>query len=381
MMNPLVKSCCLLVGSALLNLACSSEPAQQIPELPDFDEATYYEYALTSLDEVLAEDPDNAEALYQRAELLLKQGETNRALSSIRKAIDVDGNHPAYRLVSGRALLQKGQNREAAREAKAALDRSGPSLDIYELLAEASLNSNYFADALGYSDSALTLAPHSHQNYLRKGMAAARVQDTLLAEQSLLKSLELGAEETAVYGTLVDMWMNNDRYRKARVYMEKMLATGQMNNQVRFQQAKILRMTGMEDSAQAILYRLRADSTINHTPVYQELTALYYQKRHYDSALHYAQRTMQRLPEEKEIMLMAARIYDRRYRYQQAIRQYEAIVSMDSMQQQDIHQIAEQELYNLKRKVTYLWRKKQEEEFEKLKRMTPIQSISPNTTD
>ena len=361
----------------MLSISCSPEPSQQIPELPDFNEASYYEYALASLNTVLEDDPENAEALYQRAELLLKQGQTNKALSSIRQAIDVDGNHPEYRLLSAQALLQKGQNREAVREAKMALSHSGPSLDLYELLAEASLNSNYFEEAVQYSDSALTLAPRSAQNHLRKGMAAARVQDTLVAEKSLLKSLALGAEGTAVYGTLVDMHMNNDRYRNARTYMEKMLSAGPADNRVRFQQAKILRMTGMEDSAQAILYRLRADSTVNHTPVYQELTELYYQKRFYDSALHYAEQVMERQPEEKAMMLTAARIHDRRHRYQSAIRQYEAIVSMDSLQQQDIHQLAVQELDDLKRKVTYLWRKKQEEEFEKLKRMTPIQSISP----
>ena len=370
-----MKSYYLILLLAFFNLACSPEPAQQIPELPDFDEASYYEYALASLEEVLEDDPENAEALYQRAELLLKQGKTNQALSSIREALDIDGDNPQYRLVSGQALLRKGQNREAVREAKAALTKTGASLDLYELLAEASLNSNYFADAIKYSDSALALAPRHYQNYYRKGTAAARTQDTLTAEKNLLRSLELGAEGTNVYGTLVDMYMASNSYEKARTYMEKMLKEGRADNRVRFQQAKILRMTGMEDSAQVILYRLRADSTVNHTPVYQELAELYSQKRFYDSALYYAQQVMTRQPEEKSIMLTAARIYDRRYRYQQAIRQYEAIVSLDSLQQADIHQVAVQELDDLKRKVRYLWKRKQEEEFEKLKQMSPIQKI------
>ena len=375
-----IKPYYLLLITAIISWACSSEPTHQIPELPDFDEASYYEYALASVEAVLEDDPDNAEALYQHAKLLLKQGKTNNALSSIRKAIEIDSDEPSYRLVSAQALLQKGQNREAFREAKTALS-DGPSLELYEMLAEASLNSNYFADALKYSDSALALSPYNDQNYYRKGKAAARMQDTLLAEQNLLKSLKLGAEGADVYGTLVDMYMENDSYQKARNYMEKMLEEGQADNRVRFQQAKILRMTGMEDSAQAILYRLRADSDVNHTPVYQELTELYYQKRFYDSALHYAQQVLARQPEEKAIMLTAARIYDRRRQYQTAIRQYEAIVNLDSLQQPTTHRMAVQELDDLKRKVTYLWRKKQEEEFEKLKRLSPIQSITPGAAN
>ena len=376
-MNHLVKYYIFLLV-AVFSAACSSESAQQIPELPDFDEASYYEYALASLEEVLDDDPENAEALYQQAELLLKQGKTNQALSSIRGAIDIDGNIPRYRLVSARALLQKGRNREAVREAKAALAESNAPLELYELLAQASLNSNYFADAIDYSDSALTLAPRHYQNYYRKGTAAARIQDTLVAEENLLRSLKLGAEGANVYGTLVDMYMTNHSYRKARTYMEKMLREGEADNRVRYQQAKILRMTGMVDSAQAILYRLRADSTSNQTLVYQELAELYYQKHFYDSALFYAQHVMNRKPEEKAIMLTTARIHDRRYRYQQAIRQYEAIVRLDSLQQQDIHRVAVQELDALKRKVRYLWKRKQEEEFEKLKQMSPVQKIESN---
>ena len=375
--NHMVKSYYLLLIAAVFQIACSSEPAHQIPELPDFDEASYYTYALASVEEVLKDDPDNAEALYQRAGLLLKQGEINNALSSVRRAIEIDGDDPNYRLMSAQALLQKGQNREAFREAKTALTNSGPSVELYEMLAQASLNSNYFDDALKYSDSALALAPRNYQNYYRKGKAAAMMEDTLVAEKNLLESLRLGAEGANVYGTLVDMYMARDSYRQARRYMEKMLAEGQADQRVRFQQAKILRMTGMEDSARTILYQLRADSTVDRTPLYQELTALYYQRHFYDSALHYAQQVITRQPEEKAVMLTAARIHERRRRYPQAIRQYEAIVELDSLQQPTLHQLAVEELDVLKRKVTYLWKRKQEEEFEKLKRLSPIPSIAP----
>ena len=371
----------LLLAATIFQVACSSESAQQIPDLPDFDEASYYTYALASVEEVLQEDPDNAEALYQRADLLLKHGEINNALSSVRRAIEIEGDDPSYRLLSAEALLRKGQNREAFREAKTGLANSGPSLELYEMLAQASLNSNYFDDALKYSDSALALAPRNYQNYFRKGKAAAMKEDTLVAEENLLKSLKLGAEGADVYGTLIDMYMANDSYRKARRYIEKMLAEGRADQRVRFQQAKILRMTGMEDSAQVILYRLRADSTVERTPVYRELAELYYQRHFYDSALHYARQVIARQPEEKAIMLTAARIHDRRRRYPQAIRQYEAIVKLDSLQQPAVHQLAVEELDVLKRKVTYLWKRKQEEEFEKLKRLSPIPSIAPDTTN
>ena len=366
----------ILLGGCCL-AACSSEPTQQIPELPEFNEDAYYEYALAAVDEVLEEEPENAEALYQKARLLLKHGQTNESLLHIRQAIEIDNKEPGYRLVKAAGLIEKGRNREAFQEAKNAARRGLTSLSTYELLAEASLRSNYFEDALKYSDSAIALAPRSYTNHLRKGQAAAQSGRISVAEESLLEGLKLGATGADVYGELVNLYMTGKDYRKARIYMDKILAQGPADNRVRFQQARILRMTGQEDSAQVILYRLRADSTIVHTPVFRELSDLYFQKQYYDSSLHYAQQVLLKEPEEKAIMLTAARSYDRRRRYQQAIKQYEAIIALDSLQQQEVHQMATEELAVLRGKVRYLWKRKQEEEFEKLKRMTPIQSISP----
>lgn len=369
----------LLFGS-LLWVACSSEPGQPIPNLPAFNEEDYYSYALTAVDEVLARDPDNAEALGQRAELLLRQGKTNQALDCIRQAIDYDKEEPRYRLTYARALLRKGKNRDAFREAQRAVSRSGPSVALYETLAEASLNSNYYEDAIHYSDSAIAWSPHNAQNYLRKGKAAARIRNVAVAEPTLLKARSLGADRTEVYSTLISMYVETEEYPLARRYMRKMLSEGPVDNQVRLQQARILRMTGRSDSSRVILNRLRSDSTLNRTLVDQELMELHYQDRRYDSALYYSRRVMVQQPEDKSVMLIAARSHDRNREYQPAIRQYEAIVGLDSLQQTDLHQEAVLELDKLRRKVTYLWKRKQEEEFEKLKRLTPLQRIAPEGT-
>jgi predicted Zn-dependent protease len=372
--------CTSLLFSILFGAACSSEPGQPIPDIPQFDEDVYYAYALTAVDEVLDRDPDNAEALGQRAELLLRQGKTNQALACIRQAIDFDANEPRYRLTYARVLLLKGKNRDAFREAQRAVSRSGPSVSLYEILAEASLRSNYYEDAILYSDSAIAWSPYNAQNYLRKGQAAARIRNAAVAEPTLLKARALGADRTEVYSALISMYVETEEYPRARRYLKKMLSEGPVDNQVRLQQARILRMTGRSDSSRVILNRLRADSTLNRTLVNQELMELHYQDRRYDSAIYYAQRVLVQQPEDKAVMLVAARSHDSNRAYQPAIRQYEAILELDSLQQADLHREAVEELDKLRRKVTYLWKRKQEEEFEKLKRLTPIQRIAPEGT-
>nr|WKN35295.1 tetratricopeptide repeat protein [Tunicatimonas sp. TK19036] len=360
-------------------LACTSQETYQIPEAPAFDEE-YYAYALASVDEIIQDDPDNAEAYYRRAELLLQQNKTNNALASIRKAIEINSDMPLYHLANSRALLQKGQNREAVRAAKVAQSKGAPLVEVYDILAEASMKSNYYEDAILYSDSASSYAPKNSRNYYRKGKAQVMLEDTLAAEKNLLKSLELGEDAVEVYGVLVDFHMNTGNYERAKSFMDEMLTQpgAKTDSRMLLQQAKILLRTGYEDSARAVLYRLKQVPSVNNIAVFRELQELHYQNRIFDSSLYYAQQILDRQPSDKQSMITVARIHDRRRNYSSAIRQYEAILELDSLQQQSIHQIARQELDDLRGKVAYLWKKKQEEEFQRMKQGVPaIKSLAP----
>lgn len=369
----------VLIASGALFFSCSESVKHKIPESPSYDQE-YFEYALASIDKAIREEPENASAYYRKAEILLEQNKANNALSSIRKAVELNGNTPAYHLISARALLIKGQYREAFRESKKALEKGGASLELYEVLAEASLQSNHFSEALKYSDSALYLAPGNYRNYFRKGVALAAEKDTAAAEASLLKSIDIGAPPSEVYGELTLLYMNSGNFARARKYMEKSLAVQQeADDKTLLLQAKIYRQTGNPDSAYSILYHIVNSGNVNKTEVYQELKEWYFQNRIYDSAVFYAERILALEPNNKEPMLTRARIYDRRRSYQKAIKEYEKIVSLDSMQQEEIHKIAVEELDYLKRKVAYLWKKQQEEELSRMKKaLAPLPSISPD---
>jgi len=361
--------------------ACQPQQQHQIPQLPDFDDS-YYAHAVEVVDEVIDQQPENAEAYYRRAELLLMQQKTNNALASIRKALEIDENEPVYHALFAEALLQKGQNREAMRAAKEALKKGGKSVELYEMMAQAALNSNYFSEALQYSDSALALAPNNPYNYFFKGKALAARRDTLAAERELLKSLDMGASQDAIYEALVDMYMNTGNFQKARFYMEKNLDVQQVNDRMRFQQAQILRRTGNPDSAALIMSEIKNSSSVNRFAINKELMELYFDKTWYDSALYYALQTQQYRSGDKFAKLTEARIYDRRRKYQQSLDKYEEIVAMDSLQQEDIHKLAVEELDYLRRKIAYLWRKQQEEELNKLKKgLAPLQPITPGNEE
>lgn len=153
----------------------------------------------------------------------------------------------------------------------------------------------------------------------------------------------------------------------------------EVNDRMRFQQAQILRRTGNADSAAVIMYRIKDSGNVNRFAVSKELMELYYEENWYDSALHYARQTQQFRSNDKFAKLTEARVYDRRRKYQQAMDKYEEILAMDSLQQENIHKLAIEELDYLQRKVAYLWRKQQEEELNKLKKgLAPLQPITPD---
>ncbi|MFP4093028.1 MAG: tetratricopeptide repeat protein [Cyclobacteriaceae bacterium] len=376
--KPLYKAAFLLCPAFVLLSSCQQETHHKMPDLPDFDQ-TYYEHALIVVDEVISQDPDNAEAHYRRAALYLQQNKTNNALASIRRAIELDDDEPVYRLLNAKALLQKGQNREAFQEASSALEAGGPSLELYEILAQASINSNYHNDAIMYTDSALALAPqNSHYLFLRAQALAAR-KDSVRAEDFFIKSLQAGKHAPDVYEALVEMNMNIGNYEKARQYMEQNLSANKtVGNRLLFQQAQILRRTGNPDSAAVILYRVKDQPDINEFYAMRELMQLYYDQNMLDSALLYADQMLNVRAGDKLALLTKARVWDKKRSYQQAINTYEEILSTDSLQQEEFHKLAASELDYLRGKVAYLWKKQQQEELQKLKKgLAPVQPITP----
>ena len=101
--------------------------------------------------------------------------------------------------------------------------------------------------------------------------------DTLAAEKNLLKSLELGADAVAVYGVLVDFYVNTGDYNRAKSYMDKILEQPKnaQDSRLLLQQARILRQTGYEDSARMVLYRIKTQGVT--TVVLRELQNVLYQ--------------------------------------------------------------------------------------------------------
>lgn len=62
--------------------------------------------ALATLDEGRKKFPENVPLVQQTAQLLLEEGETDKALTVVKRLIEIDPNNPQYRMVYGTQLYQ-----------------------------------------------------------------------------------------------------------------------------------------------------------------------------------------------------------------------------------------------------------------------------------
>ena len=367
----------LIIIAFVIFSACDNQRTRyKIPESASLNEE-YYQNALTVVDEALNENPDNADAYFKKSRILLEMQQPDDAIANINQAIRLAGNNAEYSLVKIRAHAAAGEMPQAFEEAQQAIKIGNVSEELYSIVAEGNLQNSNYRQALRYANAALQLNPNNGNNYYRKGLAYYAMSDTVAAVIQFMNSIKHGKQPEEVYATLVKMYVDYDNYEQAYHYLQKMDLDADV--QMQFQKARILRRVGQTDSASTLLYTLLHDpeklEIIGEIPMYRELKDIYMEARIYDSTLYYTEKLLEINENDKEAMITVARVYDRRYAYSQAINEYTKILDMDSTLQPDIHKLAVEELDDLRRKIAYLQRKREEEKLKE--QLRPISPLTP----
>lgn len=137
------------------------------------DEAGQHEGAIKTMDEIIANHPDNAEVLGRKAQLLFNQGKTEPAEETLQKALDLNPNY-AF------GYMLRGMFREAEGEIPGALLLFRKALELYDptavlllaqlhsMVAECELKLNRPVAARASLQKAVNLVPN-HEG-LRQNM-------------------------------------------------------------------------------------------------------------------------------------------------------------------------------------------------------------------
>jgi tetratricopeptide (TPR) repeat protein len=123
------------------------------------------EEADMTLQTVMKEMPNSAEAEYFIGRLALARGRGPDALTHFDRALSLDGAQAVYHLYAARAALDMANLGRTLEEAEAALTRDGSLGDAYWVRGIVRMRSGAVRDALKDAKKALELNPSRHDAY------------------------------------------------------------------------------------------------------------------------------------------------------------------------------------------------------------------------
>ncbi len=335
----------------ILVLACScqrrdqSYPMVEVP-VPNTD---FYEAGLAEVERRVQNSPGNADAHLKKALYLEALGNSKAALSAINQAIALDPT-PDYLLKQAQLHMVMGAYQQALNSASRAQLLGGDYPDMWHLLASLNyLQANYDA-ALSQVQKALQKHPKGIHYNLVKGQIHWALNDTLEAQASLIKATESQEVRYEALKQLVTINRVMGDYQKAFQYLLQNRQQQKGDRSLLFIQGQLLRETSQLDSAMAVFRQLQKRDSTDYR-LFQERSLIHFEKRRYDSALYYSEKTLALNSNYLPAMLTQARVYDRRNYFSTALKSYEAILAVDST-----YAPAVEELKKLNGKIAYLQR-------------------------
>lgn len=182
-------------------------------------------------------DPDNANAIADYAQLLMKGGQPDQARELAEKALDLNPKQPAAALVIAQLELRAQNTDEAVGYLETALDRSRPHRDVLVLLADLKRQQGELSAAAELYELGRKSFPSDGE--LLKGAAAtfSKLGETSKLKQVLRLLAELDPDDAAVRKTLARLALEDESYAEAVKY-------GRMALQVDVLDVDVHRMLG-----------------------------------------------------------------------------------------------------------------------------------------
>ncbi len=304
--------------------SCDSYKPHEMPVLED-----YGDQELKAINIATQKYPRTSTNYYKKGLILWDMGHKKEALSSIAKAVEMNDSRGEYHLFLAQTYVENDSLESAFNAAVKAEELGLDTLALNELLADLYLRNRQYEDAFNNVNLALEKDPNRPENHLRRGKILLAQGDHEQAEQSLLKSMELNAENTEASKALADIYLEREDYQNALVYIEKNLNKTPSDKDFMYKKGVALSHTG--NATEAVdLFRRVVDQDDQYASAFSMLGTVYYQKRRLDSARYFANKALNLDKQDKEAMLTLARVADRKKGYWVALKHYEDILAIDS---------------------------------------------------
>ena len=175
-------SLAFLILMALLALSCNAGRPGEKENTPDTTAVMGPDQGkLIALNERIANDPGDAEALNDRAMLFLSNGKFNEALRDISNALNVKPDHPPYLITLSDIYFGLNQPQKTRETLLNVLSKDERNTNAMLKLAELNLYYRDYEGVKSYAERALKTDPGLAQAYFILGFASKETGDTATA--------------------------------------------------------------------------------------------------------------------------------------------------------------------------------------------------------
>jgi len=186
-------------------------------------EAGKLEEAKSLYQKLLAENPEQVEALHGLAVLLAQSKHYSQALELLDKATTVNIKLPSLYNSKGNIYLRLGQYDKAISEYKTAIAYDHKYAIAYNNLGNAYDRKSLLDLSRNFYEQAITLSDHYADAHFNLGVLLAKLGENETAITHLKKSIALEPHRAAAYGQLAELYLHLQDFNKAIEYYLKRL--------------------------------------------------------------------------------------------------------------------------------------------------------------
>jgi predicted Zn-dependent protease len=317
------------------------------------------------IEEVLAEDPSNVEALKMRASYLIEQDRPDDAILNLRTALDAAPRDPQVMSLLAGAYMRSGSRELAGEMLSLAVEASGNAPDESLRYAAFLMEDENYAVAEPVLIDALRISPNNVPILIQLGSVYLGMQDwprmeqvegtlrrleteeTAAAADSLrvarLKAQEKSDEAVSVLESIIQEQGSNSaaeleivrthlqsgNVAAAETFVDGMLAENPQNELLRFLKASIYASTERAADAEAIYTQMLAENPQQET-VWRTLYTLQSREGRFDEARATLEKGLAAIPNAPNLQWALAGEYERDGNIDGAIAIYEALYAENS---------------------------------------------------
>ena len=277
----------------------AADPLQQAESLLEKQQYAEAESQLLALSKTHATNP---QVWFDLGFAQSHLGKPADAVSSYKKATELNPNWFEANLNLGLALAKSGNLAEAATALRAATELK-PTSGGQQALSNAwfslaqVLEESTPKEALAAYQKAVELSPDNAEAVLGAGKLLEAQGDTAGAEKQYLAAAQIGNNRGLE--RLVDFYLKRKRLADAESWLRKYLASNRQNSAA---QAQLGRILAAEGKTQDAITALEAVNDTSPDPaVSRELAALYLEAKQYDAAARILQDLVQKNPNDAQL--------------------------------------------------------------------------------